>query len=108
MSKVHMLWATLIVVIISILYVNFEYSNRTFLDPTQEFMQESGIKRVDIEFVDDKILINVRLLKPLTCENVTNILGISTFSLKGKQYIPTCVYKNKNSMSITYIPSSGI
>ena len=61
-----------------------------------------GISHADLEFEGNSIFLNVYLLRPLTCKEVINQLGVSPISIKNKSYSPSCSTMSDRLIRISY------
>ena len=57
---------------------------------------------MSIEFSDNKILLNVPLRSPKTCQEVFDELGIDDIPYKGKVYSPVCTTVKPTLIVVTY------
>jgi hypothetical protein len=61
-----------------------------------------GISRAELEFDGGRIFLNVHLLRPLTCREVINQLGVSPMWIKNKTYSPSCSTMSDRLIRISY------
>ena len=70
-------------------------------DPEQSQLIE-GITKVDTEFYDSRIYLNVHIDRPLTCNKVVNLLGVKPVTVKTKVYFPVCYNIDNKFVQIIY------
>ena len=64
-----------------------------------------GITKIETEFYDSRIYLNVHIDKPLTCNKIVDLLGVKPVTVKTKVYFPMCYNVNRKFVQIIY--SSG-
>ena len=65
-------------------------------------LNNSGVKDLDVEYVDGKIYLNVELTEPKTCPQLIDTLKIQTIVVKTRTYQPTCVKISDTLIRVTY------
>lgn len=68
-------------------------------------LSRSGIKDLDVEYVDGKIYLNIKLSNPKTCPELIESLGIHPIVIKTKTYQPSCSKISDTRMRVTYTHS---
>lgn len=68
-------------------------------------LSRSGIKDLDVEYVEGKIYLNVELTSPKTCPELIESLGIQPIIIKSKTYQPSCSKVSDTVMRVTYTQS---
>ncbi|HEY6436323.1 MAG TPA: hypothetical protein VIY47_07010, partial [Ignavibacteriaceae bacterium] len=66
----------------SLFFVLFSYISYIDTDIREE--ETDDIKRIDIEYIDRKIYLNVELQRPIGCDEVKKILGINNILIKSR------------------------
>ena len=61
-----------------------------------------GISHAELEFEGNSIFLNVHLLRPLTCKEVINQLGVSPVWIKNRSYNPSCSTMSDRLIRISY------
>jgi len=82
-------------------------------DPARSLIEStalgrSGIKDLDVEYVDGKIYLNIELNTPKTCNELVDSLKIQTIVIKRRTYQPTCMKISDTLMRVTYTQSISI
>lgn len=75
---------------------------KTLLKPTLLKNSEESIDSIDIEYIDNRIQLNVHLVKPISCLQAIDMLRIESFKIKNRDYQPTCSKVNKSLIRIVY------
>lgn len=95
----------LLSVISAIAMMNWYYTG----DPSRFFLlahtletKNENIDRVNVEFADRKVYLNVYLKKQTTCKKIVTDLGINTIIVGTKSYAPICAVVDRNLIKITY------
>lgn len=65
-------------------------------------LNSSGVKDLDVQYVDGKIYLNVELSEPKTCLQLINTLKIQTIIVKTRTYQPTCIKISDTLIRVTY------
>lgn len=104
----HILKNYVAVVLLSILFVtvsmNWYFTGspyRFFLSVYLEHKSDN-IEDVDVEFVDKKVFLNVRLRNPSSCKMVLTELGINNILVGQKIYKPSCRIVEPKLIRIVY------
>ena len=63
---------------------------------------KSGIKDLDVEYVDGKIYLNIELSTPKTCNELVDSLKIQSIVIKSRTYQPACMKISDTLMRVTY------
>ncbi len=61
-----------------------------------------GIKKVDVEYRDRKVYLQVYTFRPLSCETVIKSLDIEPITIKDKTYSPKCTITDNLLITIVY------
>lgn len=87
---------------LSLFFVN-QNPNQGLIESTA--LSRSGIRDLDVEYVDGKIYLNVELISPKTCDELIDSLRIRALVIKTRTYQPTCLKISDTLMRITYTQS---
>lgn len=68
-------------------------------------LERSGIKDLNVEYLDGKIYLNVELNTPKTCAELVHSLRIQPLVIKTRTYNPACSKISDTLMRITYTQS---
>jgi hypothetical protein len=77
-------------------------ATKLFVSPVVNEYKQAGISKLDIEYKNNVILLNVTLSKPMSCNKIFEALDIGDLPLKGKVYSPVCTTVNPSLIVITY------
>ena len=77
-------------------------ASKSFLVQVSQEEKKSGIKNLDIEFKNKNVVLNIFLEKPMTCDEVFDVLGVEDLPLRGKVYSPVCTSIKPEKIVITY------
>jgi hypothetical protein len=81
-------------------------SSRSLIEAS--VLGKSGIKDLDVEYVDGKIYLNVELNTPKTCIELVDSLKIQPIVIKSRTYQPSCTKISDTLMRVTYTQSISI
>lgn len=62
----------------------------------------SGIRDLNVEYLDGKIYLNVELITPKTCVELVDSLRIQPIVIKARTYQPTCTKISDTLIRVTY------
>ena len=99
-------WSACVSFVTAIVLMNWltnEDPTKSFLRPVAMTEVSGEIKNVEIEFFKNKIYLDVHLNSPLTCPDVVERLGITSFVVKDREYIPDCKVLSESLIRITYL-----
>jgi hypothetical protein len=65
-------------------------------------VESENIEKVNVEFVDRKVYLNVHLRKQTTCKKIVADLGINTTVIGHRFYSPSCTMVNNGLIRIIY------
>lgn len=77
-------------------------ATKLFVSPVVNEYNQAGITKLDIEYRDTVVLLNVTLSKPVSCKKIFEILDIGDLPLRGKIYSPVCTRVEPDLVVITY------
>lgn len=104
MKKLLGIGAILLAAILFIgdLFVRQDDSSEFFHNPNTLQGKQEGIDRVDVEFSEHNINLQVYLNTPQTCADVIRLLGIGAFVVQHKQFIPSCQEVGADLIKVVY------
>lgn len=88
----------------SILILNWLVNDesKSFLVQVSQEEKKSGIRNLDIEFRDKNVVLNIFLEKPMSCDEVFDVLDVEEIPLRGKIFTPVCTSIKPDKVVITY------
>ena len=87
--------------ICNVMVFNWLFNDNATVHQDEEYAK-AGIEHLAIEYLDDSVLLNVKLNKPLTCDEILEIMDINDLPLRDKVYVPVCTTITLSSAVITY------
>lgn len=105
------IFAALLSIVSMVIIANLYYTGdpgKFFLLANKLEIKSDNITDVDVEFIDQKVYLNVRLKTPSTCKRVMKDLGINTIVVGSSSYSPTCAVINGTLIRITYTEITNI
>lgn len=76
--------------------------DKFFLSPHSLAGSVKGINKVDVEFQNRRIFLNVHLQAPMSCKKVIAELGVNPLVVEERTYVPTCSIMSEELIKITY------
>ncbi len=94
--------AASLAIVLNILFFNWVFHDDVINHGQDVEYIKAGIQHLDIKIENDDVLLNVKLSKPLTCNELFDIMDKNDLPLRGKMYTPVCTHIDTSSAVITY------
>lgn len=79
-----------------------------FYGEPEQIQLIEGITKIDTEFYDSRIYLNIHTDKSLTCNKIVNLLGVKPVTVKTKIYFPVCYSINNKFVQIIYSVGTAV
>lgn len=89
-------------------WIEQDNSIKSFIRPISASKDNRHINKVDIEFVDNKIYLNVEINEPMSCKETILQLGITPLDIKGRTFWPSCASLGPDLIKIVYTEVSEV
>jgi hypothetical protein len=94
---------SVILTLVAIVWIVSDEPNVSLDNSPAVTVNKDGIEKVELDLFKKSIVLNVFLFKPVSCEQIIEILEIKSFPVKEKIYTPTCHIINDRLVKIIYI-----
>jgi len=78
------------------------YFGSMLRDSSELSVDSDIIDSASLKFGKNKIFLDIRVNKPISCDDATKAFGIESFTVKERSYSPSCELINESLIRITY------